>query len=422
MEGKIRVLWIGDGEVPTGFARVNHSIIKYLDQEKYEVHHLAINYRGDPHENHWKLYPAMIGGDLWGFSRFIDLIRKVRPHLIFILNDPWVIQRYLAIIIEHKESIPGIETIPVIVYFPVDATEHDAMWFRDYNELVKACCVYTEFGRNVILETGVINPTTVHVVPHGSDMSVFYPFPDEIDKKGKVLKTGTQIAKEKIFPIHQRPEFLNSFIILNANRNQPRKRIDITLKAFGKFSANKPKNVKLYLHMGTKDMGWDIKRLALRYGFDDRLAISSDVPDLPNISDEQLNLIYNSCDIGINTSMGEGWGLTSWEHGACGKPQILPEHSCLSEIWGDAGIFYPTIADHVYEGTHTCGRVPSLDGLIEKLEWAYQDWKTGGIELKKFGEKTLKLINNPQFSWESMAARFDEIFMSVFADVNKLAD
>lgn len=422
-EGKVKILWVSDGVAPTGFSRVAHGILENLDKEKYDIHHLAINYRGDPHDNWWKLYPASIGGDLWGFGRFQGMIQTVKPDIIFMLNDPWVLQRYLAFIIESKGMIPNVEHIPVVVYFPVDAMEHDSVWFRDYNELVKKCCVYTEWGKEIVLETGSVNPTVVEVIPHGVTKELFYKIPDKKDDKGNVIKTGTQIARETIFPIKEKPEFLHSFIALNANRNQPRKRIDITLRAFAEFAKDKPQNVKLYLHMGTKDMGWDIIRLATRYGFDDRLAISSNVETLPHIPDDRLNLIYNSCDVGINSGMGEGWGLTSWEHAACGKPQIVPDHSVMSEIWGDAAIYYETIADHVYEGTHTVGRVPSTGGLVDKLEWAYEQWKTDGKDLREIGKKAYALVNEPRFEWKAIADQFDKIFdeVRVNTDVNILA-
>ena len=50
------------------------------------------------------------------------------------------------------------------------------------------------------------------------------------------------------------------FIVFNGNRNQFRKRIDITIAAFAKFAKDKP-DTQLYLHMGKKDQGWDIMNL-----------------------------------------------------------------------------------------------------------------------------------------------------------------
>ena len=38
----------------------------------------------------------------------------------------------------------------------------------------------------------------------------------------------------------------------------------------------------------------------------------------------------------MNTAYGEGFGLVSFEHAACGVPQILPDQLALAELWGDA--------------------------------------------------------------------------------------
>jgi len=63
----------------------------------------------------------------------------------------------------------------------------------------------------------------------------------------------------------------DDFIVFNGNRNQFRKRIDITISAFAKFAVGRP-DTKLYLHMGMKDMGWDVmplfKREMARQGLD----------------------------------------------------------------------------------------------------------------------------------------------------------
>ena len=416
---KTKILWVGDGVTPTGFSRVNHNIIKNLS-DNYEVHHLAINYRGDPHEYEHKIYPAAVPTgqmqDVWGFSRFINMVAVIKPDIIFILNDPWVIQKYLSLIIEAKGRVKDIEKIPVVVYFPVDATEHDPHWFRDYNELVHKVCVYTEFGKQVILETGAINPAIVKVIPHGTDNTTFYPLKDKVNASGDVIKSGMQLAREAILPVTKQPELLNSFIILNANRNQPRKRIDITLKAFAEFAKDKPKNVKLYLHMGTQDMGWDIIKLAVRYSFDERLIITSHNPSLSWVSDEKLNLIYNACNIGLNTSMGEGWGLCSWEHAATGKPQIVGDHSVSHELWGDDALYIPAIADHLYEVTHTCGKVLSIEGTAAAMEEAYQDWLKGGEKLSQMGNNSYERVRQAKYKWKNIAKKFEKVFEEVNVD------
>ncbi len=94
---KAKVVWISDGCVSTGFARVAHSIHKHLPDE-YEIHHLAVNYRGDPYPAaRYPAYPAMTGGDILGIGRVKSLLEFVKPDLVFILNDAWVITQYLLI-------------------------------------------------------------------------------------------------------------------------------------------------------------------------------------------------------------------------------------------------------------------------------------------------------------------------------------
>ena len=46
---------------------------------------------------------------------------------------------------------------------------------------------------------------------------------------------------------------LDKFIVFNGNRNQPRKLVDQTIKAFAEFSVGKPDTL-LYLNMAEKDL------------------------------------------------------------------------------------------------------------------------------------------------------------------------
>ncbi len=88
------------------------------------------------------------------------------------------------------------------------------------------------------------------------------------------------------------------------------------MKGFAIFAADKPKNVRLYLHMGIQDTGWNVLTLAERYSITDRLILTSRSMGIPAVSDEELNGIYNACEVGLNASSSEGWGLVSFKHGA----------------------------------------------------------------------------------------------------------
>jgi glycosyltransferase involved in cell wall biosynthesis len=53
------------------------------------------------------------------------------------------------------------------------------------------------------------------------------------------------------------------------------------------------------------------------------------------MSDQDINILYNSCDIGLNTCEGEGFGLCQLEHAAVGCPQVAPRIGGLKDFLTD---------------------------------------------------------------------------------------
>ena len=91
----------------------------------------------------------------------------------------------------------------------------------------------------------------------------------------------------------------------------------------------------------------------------------------PVVSDAALNRIYNACEVGLNTSAGEGWGLVAFEHGATRAAQVVPRHSACEELWEGAASLLPTTplessAEQCYTGS-----VTSAESVAEALERRY---------------------------------------------------
>jgi glycosyltransferase involved in cell wall biosynthesis len=389
MEKKIKLLMIGDGGAPTGFARVLHSIQKYLPKEDYDIHHLAVNYFGDPHNFNCKMYPAMIPGtDPLGLNRMGSIISFIKPDLIFILNDPWNINEYLRVI----KGIKDTKVPPVIVYFPVDAKEQDPDWFRNFDMLSRVI-VYTKFGYDEVKK--VIPDMKLDIISHGVEKSLFY-------KKDK-LESRKELFTEK------NKELLEGWLVLNAGRNQPRKRIDLALKGFALFAEGKPETVKYYSHCGLRDAGWDILKLCKRLGISNRLIITSKTDGVQSVPDDKLNIIYNACDVGINTSLGEGWGLPNVEHAITGAPQIVPDSSSCRELFHDCGLLIPISQYLTYTGMLTDGALVRPEDVAEKLELLY----TNKELYNELSEKGYKKFTSPEYSWEEVAKQFDKVFKEV---------
>lgn len=385
-----KALFIADAVQPTGFSRVLHSILEYLPKDLYDIHILGVNYYGDPHEYPYKIYPAYIGGDVYGYNR-VQNFADQSFDLIFILNDIWIVGRYLEKIKESFKKFPKI-----VSYSPVDSLYPNPVWFNEY-DIVSQVVTYTEYGKKAIeYESPYVD---VEVIPHGVDTKYFHR-----------LEGTKQELKGKIYP--KRDDFLNSFIVLNANRNQPRKRHDLSMEAFKLFAEDKPLNVKYYHHAGLKDMGIDIIRKAQQLGIDGRIILTNAEQNTQKVPIEYLNLIYNATDVGVNTSLGEGWGLVSVEHAVTGAPQIVPDHSALPEVFGDIGLYEDTIANHTFETTCTVGRVPSAESIAEQFEKLYADQNL----YNELSQKGIERFSSEEFSWKKISNTWNELFLKVLED------
>jgi glycosyltransferase involved in cell wall biosynthesis len=399
-----RILVAGDAAVPTGFARVMEGVFGPLSAV-YEIHHLGTNYRGDPHDYDWKVYPAEIGGDRWGAKRILPLVEKLRPRLVFILNDIWVQHAYLAELRKMKDAPP------VVLYCPVDGGPIDPEGIAPLAGVCR-CVAYTEFGRGIIeaaaraqreKEPGFDFPA-VETIPHGVDTATFRPL-DAPEGASARLE-----ARRLLFPGMDDRE--GRFIVLNANRNQPRKRIDTTLRGFALFAREKPANVNLFLHMGVEDVGWNVVQLARRYGVEDRVLMSSLNKTIQGVSPRQLNLVYNACDVGLNTSSAEGWGLPSFEHAATRAAQVVPRHSACAELWEGSALLVEPELSVIYEKILTEGWLVTPEGVAGALERLYAD----RVLLAEMSERAYRNATKPEYRWANIAARWDALFREVLAE------
>lgn len=403
---------IGDAIASTGFARVLHSLLERLC-DRYEFHHVGVNYYGDPHDLGWKIYPAGAEGDHLGTNRIHGLLDLIGPDLVFCLNDLWVLTNYM-------DRLREVESRPrVLMYSPVDAGPVAAKWIKRL-EGIDQLVAYTEFGKGE-LEKAVellreddpdFEFPPVAVVPHGVDTHRFYP----IDPSGDGFPVNRTAARLRLLP--EKSAFVDGFVVLNANRNQPRKRIDVTLKGFALFARDKPENVFLYLHMGVEDVGWDVKTLARRYGIEDRLILTSESHSTPGVSDEILNQIYNCCDVGLNTSLGEGWGLVSLEHAATGAAQVVPNHSACEEIWTDSAILLEPSATLVAEGILTEGRLVSPEEVAAALEKLYSE----PALLKRMSHAAFDAATRSDYQWPQIAEKWNLIFQEVLRPQGQRSD
>jgi D-inositol-3-phosphate glycosyltransferase len=394
-----RLLGVGYATEGFGFGRVFRSLYQRLGP-LWEIEHLEFSPPCPPvAAPQWRVHFTRRPAVRLGHLEFAELLDRCRPDLVFFSVDLWQLPPYLR-------ALAGAVAAPrVIAYCPVDAPLRSCPDLHALR-LLDCLAVPTRFGRDEVTSAlarqGVELAAPVEVIPHGIDSDKFYPYADTAEQKGR------QRARAELFP--HRPELANAFIVLNGNRNQPRKRLDLTLQGFARFAAGKPPGVKLLLHSGTIDLGSNTVAVANELGVLDRVLRTQNARTHPVVNDGRLNLIYNACEVGVNTSMSEGWGLVAFEHAATGAAQIVPQHSACGELWDGAATLLPATPFH-RDGENVEGGVVSADALAETLERLYAD----RAYLAQQSRAAFDNAHRRDLEWGAVACRFESLFADTLA-------
>jgi len=288
----------------------------------------------------------------------------------------------------------------LVAYVPIDSPVQPSPAWAGLARL-DALAVYTRFARDsldaALARLGLPTPP-IHIVPHGIDRAAFFPL------HADAMRARAD-ARAALFG--DRHALHHAFLVLNANRNQPRKRVDLTLHAFRRFLDLVPDaDAKLYLHMGLRDRGVRLLPLAAELGIEDRLLLTGFTLRHPATTDAHLNLIYNACDVGLNTADAEGWGLVAFEHAAARKPQLVPAHTGCGELWRDAGCLIPAARyrDHALDrdafevdigaAAATLARLYRDPALrAQRAERAFRHARDGSLGWNEVGDRLARLLN-----------------------------
>ena len=386
MKGKL--LWVGDAVAATGFSRITHQVLDVL-REEWEVVVLGINYWGDPHEFPYQIFPAArgVGDDPFGFKRLGAIASQERPDLIVTLTDPWHMPRYLT----------EAGNCPVVASVMVDGLNCRGLGMN--GAAVTIFC--TEFGLQQAADGGYQGRAMV--IPLGVDLDVYKP----TDKVHARKSLGLPPA------LHEA-----GFIVGNVNRNQPRKRLDLTVRWFAEWCReNEHEDAYLYMHVApTRDQGWNLGQLAQYYGIANRLIYAE--PDMmAGVSEEALAVIYSAFDVQVTTTQGEGFGLTTLEGMACGTPQIVPEWAALAEICGAAALQVPcTSTAATPNNINAIGGIADREDFIGCLERVYQE-PALRAELSAAG---MSLAQNPCYRWRQIGELYGSVIDQAINPVTRM--
>jgi hypothetical protein len=310
----------------TGYSKVSYNLIQQLAKLPWlEVIHYGFQrmpnvpaeYR--PYPSNVECIDAMAtekpAQQGFNFTGLPDIIRKKQPHVVMVFNDMSVVAKYLEEI--RKSGIP--RNFKLWVYCDQVYNTQLQGYLDILNRDADCVFAFSPHWKKCLKDQGITRP--LDVILHGFDSKMFFPLPKELVRKQVGLPA-------------------DSFMIMNMNRNQPRKRYDILIMAFVELIVKyptKPIYLMCVCDKGEKGGWWLFelfhRELRLRkvpiemYG--NRLLVSAQ--DMI-FKDEDVNMFYNLADVGINTADGEGWGLCNFEQMGCGIPQVVPEIGGFKEF------------------------------------------------------------------------------------------
>jgi D-inositol-3-phosphate glycosyltransferase len=415
MSDKLNVLCYFDSPLcQTGFGQVSRNILKVLYATgKYNFTCIGINHDGSPYDQQkypYAIHPAVsplsmnkVYEDVYGRQKFIDFARTGNFDLVFMLQDTFIVESFLPTMLEMRDKLPKDKKFPIIYYFPIDG-EPKKSWIENTVAMVDFPVTYTEYAKKECLKH-VPGLDRMPIIYHGVDKSTFCPLPADV----------VADFKKQFFPKHS-----EKFIVLNVNRNQPRKDLHRTFAAFKLFHEKNP-DTFLFINAQAADVGGNLLEIAEHYGLkydEDWACPSGQFNANQGYPIEVVNRIYNACDMGISTSLGEGFGLSMVEFMATKKPIVFPRNTALTEIIGENEEYGylcrsgATINDWICLGMPDNNLLRPLTDVVdlsEKMCYIYEHQD----EAKTKAELAYERV----WTWEQVGEQWKDVFNK--ADIKK---
>ena len=194
-------------------------------------------------------------------------------------------------------------------------------------------------------------------------------------------------------------EELNDYFVIGCNeRNQPRKQPLKIMEAFAKFAKDKS-DVRLAMQMDWHDrFGWPIDIYAYKFGIQDKIFQPFPFP----ANDEMLRVFKSMCDVHVNATAGEGFGLNTIEAFSTSRPMILTDYTTSEELILDGaptprGKLVPYI-DKIYMHPMIAA-VPRAIIDVNKLAEAFEYYYENMEKAKEHGKNAREWVEK-NASWE----------------------
>lgn len=275
------------------------------------------------------------------------------PVTVITLMDVWPLDHAIFKAIAEQGRLAS--------WVPVDHKPVPSIVMEFFEATGSTPIAMSRFGEAELREAG-LDPL---YVPHGVDTQMFKPMPK--------AETRAMLG----FP----PDaFVVGIVANNQGIAPPRKAFSESFWAFSKFRETHP-DAMLYLHSEISGFrnGINLARLASRFDIPDEVVKNTDQVMMENgIPPGVMAALYNTFDVLLNPSYGEGFGVPLIEAQACGIPVIVTDWTSMPELCGAGWM----VGGHLWDDPKQDAffRAPDPLEIVAALEQAYE--KRDDLELR----------------------------------------
>jgi hypothetical protein len=365
----------------------------------------AVNKEANIDDSSITVYPV----DGYGTPQIIkQMIEIEKPDALFLFTDPRQFMHVWGIESEIRKKLP-------IIYLSIwDSTPQPAFNSSYYEscDLLLGISQQTHNIHKMVLDSSNIpwtdidtgeksknstnnrpQPVYLSFCPHGLNPNIYYPIqPSDPSYQQYVDYRKRMVGDEYNFVM-----FFNS-------RNQRRKQPGDTLLAYKLFLDSLPYEdalkCKFIMHTEiVSDHGTDLEAV-IEYLFGEKYENQVLIYQ-NNISQQELNFLYNIADVQILLSSNEGWGLSTTEAILAGTPVIIN-----SQGGSQTQLRFETEDGKWYKPSQ---EVPSNNrGTYKKHgEWAFPVYPTN---LSLQGSPVTPYIFDDRCSFEDAAEQIKEVY------------
>ena len=306
------------------------------------------------------VYPAdLTRMNKYNLRKYVELEGGADEVQVITLTDvwPWLHRDFGGIVADYR----GLN---IAAWCPIDHDPAPANVIETLHHFDVRPIAMSKFGEDRLKRAG-LDPL---YVPHGVDTNIFQPFTNRDE-----IREYMNIPEDA---------FVVGVVANNQGQEVPRKSFPQLLQAFAMFLEEQP-NAFLYLHTDAFGHNQGLNLIPLVgevYGIPpDRVRfVDQDRYWMGQIDWPQMARIYNSMDVLLNPSMGEGFGIPIIEAQACGTPVIVTNWTSMPELVG-AG--WAVEGEPFYRSPSAAWwSIPNIGGIVEALRLAYekkgdQEWR-----------------------------------------------